>query len=189
MGKKKQQQTQTQPTAAQPVRLDLGCGQHKREGFTGVDSSPECQPDIVCDLSKAPWPFEDNSVDEVHSSHFIEHLTGAERAVFFNELYRVMKKDAKGTFIVPHENSIRAIQDITHQWPPVSEGFLFYLSKEWRVANGIDHYHPLKCDFIATWGYGFADPAWATRQDEARVFGVKHYNNVAADLHFNLVKR
>ena len=73
------------------LKLDLGCGRHKREGFLGVDSSPDCGADVVHDLNVIPWPFEDASVDEVNCSHFLEHLDGAERIVFMNELYRVMK--------------------------------------------------------------------------------------------------
>ena len=78
----------------EPLKLDLGCGPRKREGFTGVDAIKFDGVDLVQDLRK-PWQWEDGSVEEVHCSHFLEHLTGFERVHFFNELYRVLHKEDK----------------------------------------------------------------------------------------------
>jgi predicted SAM-dependent methyltransferase len=172
------------------MKIDLGCGQNKREGFTGVDSSAECGADIVHDLSVTPWPFESDSIEEAHSSHFVEHLAGPERCAFFNELYRVMKPGAKATIIVPYAYSARAIQDWTHAWPPIHEASLYYLSKAWRDANKLGHYHPLKCDFEASWGFSFgAGSTWAAREESARGFALMHYQNVADDLYITLTKK
>ncbi len=55
-----------------PLKLDLGCGPNPREGFHGVDSIKFDKVGTVADLTK-PWPFENDSVDEVHCSHFVEH--------------------------------------------------------------------------------------------------------------------
>ena len=80
------------------LKLDIGCGKNKAPGFHGVDSLDFEGVDTVLDVRQTPWPWEDNSVDEVHSSHFVEHLTNPERVKFWNELYRVMKKgDRKST--------------------------------------------------------------------------------------------
>jgi len=182
------------------VKLDLGCGPNKREGFVGVDALPfDGKVDVVLNLVERraykgdgvptgwrdgpvfikPWPWKDGSVDEVHSSHFVEHLTGAERVCFFNELYRVMRKDAKAQIIVPHWSSGRAYGDPTHQWPPVVEFFWYYLDKDWREANA--PHAGLNCDFLATWGYSVA-PQWQARNQETQMFGVHHYREVAQDM-------
>src|SRR4030042_4794091 len=95
------------------MKLDLGCGKNKREGFIGVDVRAFDGVDQVIDLS-APWPWEDNSVDEVNCSHMVEHLKAEERIHFVNELFRVMKQSAKCTIIVPHWASCRAYGDLTH---------------------------------------------------------------------------
>src|SRR3972149_5501723 len=99
------------------VKIDLGCGGKKQEGFIGLDR----------------LKFE--SVDEAYSSHFLEHLTAMERIHCLNELYRIMKPGAKLTLIVPHFASCRAYGDPTHQWPPMGEMFFYYLSKKWRDEN------------------------------------------------------
>jgi predicted SAM-dependent methyltransferase len=59
------------------LKLDLGCGQNPREGFDGVDLYGDKAKHKV-DLFKFPWPFADNSVDEIHCSHFMEHIPSRE---------------------------------------------------------------------------------------------------------------
>src|SRR4051812_31266393 len=53
-----------------PSRIDLGCGPNKREGFFGIDQYAMKNVDLVLDIGKEPWPFEDSSIEEAHSSHF-----------------------------------------------------------------------------------------------------------------------
>src|SRR5678809_24430 len=117
------------------LKLDFGCGPHKREGFHGVDQTAFVGVDTVCDLTVTPWPWADNSVSEAHASHFVEHLTAWQRVAFWNELYRVLVPNGTAQIIVPHWASCRAYGDPTHQWPPVSEFAFYYLKKEWRMAN------------------------------------------------------
>lgn len=90
------------------MKLDLGSGGNKRQGFLGVDISSDCDADIVHDLRVSPWPFDDASVEEVHCSHFFEHLTGAERVSFMEELYRIMQPGARAVLITPYWSSMDA---------------------------------------------------------------------------------
>lgn len=169
------------------LKLDLGCGPNKREGFLGVDALPfDGKVDKVCDLRKTPWPWKDASVGEVHCSHFLEHLTGAERVPFFNELYRVMAKDAKATIIVPSWTSERAYGDPTHQWPPVVGMSFFYLDKNWRAANA--PHCGYECDFLFTGGNTLGAP-WNLKTQEAQIFAQTHYINVAQDMIVTITKR
>lgn len=168
------------------TKLDMGCGPNKKEGFTGVDVMQfDGKVDIVCDL-RQPWQWADDSVDEIHCSHFIEHLEANERIHFFNELYRVMKKGCKAQIITPHWSSCRAYGDLTHKWPPVSEMFFYYLSKKWRSENA--PHVPFTCDFEATWGYSIA-PLWQTRNQEAQSFAVNHYKEVVMDTIATITKQ
>ena len=168
------------------VNIDLGCGTRKRDGFIGVDVLDFPGVDVKCDLGKDKWPWEDNSVDEANASHFIEHLTGDERIHFFNELYRVLKVDAKATIITPHWSSGRAYGDLTHKWPPVVEMFWYYLNAEWRAKNA--PHISFTCDFAAVWGYSI-NPTWQVRNQETQTFGVSHYREVAQDMMATLTKR
>jgi len=174
-----------QPVAAL-LKLDLGCGKSKQAGFIGVDSRAFEGVDQVVDLTH-PWPWADASVEEVHCSHFVEHLTGPERIHFVNELHRVLIPGGKATLVVPHWASCRAYGDLTHQWPPVSEFWFYYLLKSWREANA-PHNDGYTCDFDATWGYGMR-PDLFVRNQEYQQFALSNYKEAAQELVATLVKR
>jgi hypothetical protein len=167
------------------VKLDLGCGNNPREGFTGVDCRDFGQ-EIVCDL-RGDWKWEDESVDEVYCSHMLEHLTGPERIHFVNELYRVLKTGSACTLVVPHWASGRAYGDLTHQWPPVAEFWFYYLSKTWR-----DEYAPhndgYSCDFDASWGYSLHQNV-SMRNQEFQQHALTFYKEAAQDTVATLTKR
>jgi len=169
------------------LRIDLGSGQQHEAGWTGVDVSPESGAEVVHDLTAAPWPFGDDSVDEARSTHFLEHLTGPQRVAFMDELWRVLKPGAECQIVVPYWSSMRAVQDYTHQWPPLCEASFLYFNKGWRAQNKLDHY-AVKCDFDFTYGYVLA-PHLLTRAEEYRTFAVGNYLNAVSDLQVTLTKR
>jgi hypothetical protein len=176
----------------QPIKLDIGCGKNKKEGFIGVDQSKMDGVDLVHDV-RQPWPWKDDSVEEVHCSHFLEHLNAQERIHFFNELYRVLKVDSKAQIITPHWCSHRAYGDPTHQWPPVSEMMYSYLDKNWR-ADQAPHtdikFNPAgyKCDFEYTCGYSF-NPTLYPKNDDYKMFAVQNYKEAAQDIIASVKKR
>jgi hypothetical protein len=169
------------------LRLDLGCGTQKREGFTGVDCRAFEGVDLVVDLGKARWPWNDESVDEAHCSHMVEHLTGPERIHFANELCRVLKKGAKATIVTPHWASCRAYGDLTHQWPPVSEFWFLYLNAAWRKTNA-PHNDGYTCDFDHGIGYGL-NPQLTVRNQEYQQYALAWFKEAAMDTVATLVKR
>lgn len=174
------------------VKLDIGCGKNKREGFVGVDQYPMEGVDVVHDVRQA-WPWDSDSVDEVHCSHFLEHLEAAERVHFFNELHRVLKAGAKATIVTPHWGSNRAYGDPTHKWPPVAEMAWYYLSRDWRgsqAAHTDIAWNPLgySCDFEATWGYSL-NPSIQPRNQEFQQFALANYKEAAQDMIATLTKR
>ena len=156
-----------------PIRIDIGCGKNKRQGFLGIDIIPFEGVDKVMNAGKDKWPFKDGSVDEVHASHFVEHLVPEERIHFVNELYRVLKDPVYSegqpisgfaTIIVPHWASQRAYGDLTHKWPPVSEFWFYYLDKDWRKVNA-PHNDKYTCHLEVVWGYNM-HPALNGRNQE-----------------------
>jgi len=200
-----------------PLKLDIGCGPHKKEGFFGVDSiafpGVDLQLNVVepvyqeipkgfewmeqCFERKIlgfkTWPWENDSVEEVHSSHFVEHLRARdERVHFLNELYRVMKVGAKATIIVPHWSSCRAYGDPTHTWSPMSEFLWYYLSRAWRQQNAPhtdseSWMNGLKCNFEVTWGYSL-DQMTSMKNQEQQQFCIQHYKDVVQDMIATLTK-
>lgn len=189
----------------QPLKIDLGAGKNKKAGFLGVDLIQFEGVDLVHDLRTGRWPWEDGSVDEAHSSHFLEHLTNLddryERVNFFNELYRVLKPGVRvngqpsggfATVVLPHWASNRYYGDPTHK-EPFSEFGFYYLSKEWRAVNAPHadaQYNPkgYTCDFDCTWGYS-THPALAVRNAEYQSFAMQFYKEACQDIHATLVPK
>lgn len=98
------------------MRLNLGCGFTKREGYINVDSAPECAPDVLWDLEKLPWPWEDDSVDEIKLEHVLEHVgeTSKKYLDIWKEMYRVCRPGASIHIMVPHWNHDNFYHDPTH---------------------------------------------------------------------------
>jgi SAM-dependent methyltransferase len=183
------------------IAIDLGCGQNKSiaEFFTqnlqitptkviGIDIVKCEGVDVVHDLTQFPYPFADESVDCMFSSHFVEHLDGIERMKFFDECYRILKHGGKMRHLHPYYKSVRAIQDPTHKWPPISENSYLYWDKTWREANKLDHY-PISCDFEFSVYYVWQDGTVANKNEETKFFMIDKYWNVVADMIVDMVKR
>ncbi len=175
---------------AQLVRLDLGAGETPREGYEGVDlHAPSAKHKV--DLWKFPWPWADDSVDEIHCSHFIEHLpmeyvkdgphAGKDLfCAFFDECFRILKKDGKMSLIWPALQSVRAFQDPTHRRFIPAETML-YLNAEWRKINKLEHYG-------ATCNFGFnvvpsTSQAETVRHQTVQANRTRELWNVAQDFH------
>lgn len=178
-----------------PIRLNIACGQKKIEGFIGIDKVKTDATDIVFDLETYPWNFiPDNCVDEIHCSHFVEHVYDLPK--FMDEIYRIVKspyvnKDgekvsSKVTIICPYYSSMRAMQDPFHI-RPISEASFLYYNKDWRTQSKLDHYG-IVSDFDFNYGYQLV-PEWANRSQESRDFAIKHYNNVITDIYVTLTKK
>jgi SAM-dependent methyltransferase len=82
------------------LKIDLGCGDKRREGYLGLDYVPGDQVDYVLDLTKERYPFEDRSVDAVYSAHFLEHIEEPNHV--FEEIGRVCKDGALIEFWTPY---------------------------------------------------------------------------------------
>lgn len=170
------------------MKIDLGCGTNKKAGFIGIDCRKFDGVDVVCDIGKEKWPFADDSVEEAHASHCVEHLKPEERIHFANELHRVLKKGKGCLVIVPHWGSCRAYGDLTHQWPPVTEFWPPYLDAAWRKENA-PHNDAYTCDFACTQPGYAPGPSLTGRSDEFRSFALSHYREAAADMLFTLIKK
>lgn len=86
--------------SAYPIKLELGSGSKKgMNGWTTLDIAPGC--DLYCNLANG-LPFPDNSVKDIYSSHFFEHLTFKQSQVLLDECIRVMAPGGKFSICVPN---------------------------------------------------------------------------------------
>jgi hypothetical protein len=119
------------------VKLNLGCGFNKPEGYLHVDMFEKCQPDIIHNLESFPYPFEDNSIEEILFNHSLEHI-GQQPSVFLKviqEVYRISKNGAIININVPHPRHDDFISDPTHVRPITSltlQLFDLELNLQWQ---------------------------------------------------------
>jgi hypothetical protein len=120
------------------MRLNLGSGSRKLEGYVNVDKYGD--PDLKLDLEVLPWPWETSSVSEVQLKHVLEHLgqTTEKFLGIIQELYRVCHHGAKVHIVVPHPRHDFFLGDPTHVRAITPELFSLF-SKTWCdkfVAEG-----------------------------------------------------
>ena len=130
------------------MKLNLGCGSRTLPGYCNVDKFGE--PDLKWDLETFPWPWPDNSAEEVLLSHVLEHLGQAPETflAIMQELYRVCRKDALVKVIVPHPRSDLFLADPTHVRPIMPLTLAMFsrrLNEEWQQQGAANTPLALQC--------------------------------------------
>lgn len=70
------------------MKLNLGCHNSIRPGYINIDKDKYEGVDVVCDVSKLPFP--DNHVNEVYASNVLEHFPHTKTLEVLKEWHRVM---------------------------------------------------------------------------------------------------
>lgn len=95
------------------TKLNLGCGWNKEEGFINCDNDHAVKPDKILNLTKQ-FPFKSNSIDEIHTSHTLEHIP---QELLVNktlpEIWRICRKGARLSIVVPYEDSQSVLNHYT----------------------------------------------------------------------------
>ncbi|MBF0522627.1 MAG: methyltransferase domain-containing protein [Candidatus Omnitrophica bacterium] len=83
------------------LKLNLGCGTNKLDGWVNIDAVKDCNPDLVHDISQ-PLPYQDGTVDEILAIDLLEHFDKYMRYGVFYEWVRVLKVGGKIHLQVPN---------------------------------------------------------------------------------------
>lgn len=82
---------------AEAFKLNLGCGDVRRDYFVNIDKMHTGKEDMVHDLATG-IPFPDESCDEVYTHHMLEYMTHDRAWFVIRESYRVLKSG--GTLMI-----------------------------------------------------------------------------------------
>lgn len=128
------------------IRLDIGCGENKQEGFVGIDRRALKGVDIVHDLEVFPYPLPDESCLCIVGSHIVEHIKPWLMIEFMDELWRIMKPEGQLALATPFGGSPGYWQDPTHcngcnqaTWQYFDSDYPLYeiyKPKPWRIEKG-----------------------------------------------------
>jgi SAM-dependent methyltransferase len=118
------------------MKLNLGCGRNTLSGWVNIDSARLPGVDIVADLDACRHsflPFRDDSFDEFHGSHVMEHLNNT--LSFMQELHRISRKGANAVFRVPYGSSDDAFEDPTHVRRYFMNSFAYFSQPAYSRAD------------------------------------------------------
>ena len=93
--------------------LNLGCGRAIKKGFINLDTVRLEGVDVVHNLDKFPYPFEDNRFSYIFIDNVLEHLSNLIKTM--EELNRISEDRGIIEIIVPYFSSIKAFKDPTHR--------------------------------------------------------------------------
>jgi len=100
-------------SSRRPIVIELGCGPNPHPDIIGIDQLQLEGVDFVADLEKGLPFLPDNSVDEIRSRHFLEHIENFK--YLMQEIYRVLKPEGRHLAVVPHFSNPHFYSDPTHK--------------------------------------------------------------------------
>lgn len=133
------------------MELLIGCGstrdrrlprgKHGWSKLVTLDWNADHKPDVVHDLEVLPYPFADDTFDEVHAYEVLEHLgqQGDFRSFFgqFSELWRILKPGGLLAATCPSWASMWAWGDPSHR-RVISSGSLVFLDQaQYQAQVGV----------------------------------------------------
>lgn len=118
------------------MKLNLGCGYRKLDGFVNIDVRPCVNPDLVADICDG-LPFPDASVESVVAVDFLEHIPIGKTVGVIEEIYRVLVPGGLFESMTPSTDGRGAFQDPTHVSFWNRNSWLYYMDDAYRNLYGI----------------------------------------------------
>jgi SAM-dependent methyltransferase len=129
------------------MKLYLGAGSKRLDGYTHVDIEPQAGIDVAYDLNQVPWPWADDSVEAIVAEDLVEHLA-INLIQFCDEAWRVLVPDGELFVRTPHHGGDSSWIDPTHRWHLHEQAFQYldpdthwgrqfpdYAKHKWRILS------------------------------------------------------
>lgn len=94
------------------IKLELGSGQNRREGFYALDHLELDGVDIVADLNQPLELLPNDCCEIVYSHHVLEHVN--EILGLMREIHRITRPGGLVEIVVPHFSNVYGYSDPTH---------------------------------------------------------------------------
>ena len=90
-----------------PIKLHLGCGDQRKDGYLNIDWRKTDATDFVCNISSIP--LKDDSVSVIESYHVIEHLSERQAISTLENWYKML--DIGGKLVIECPNFDKAVKE------------------------------------------------------------------------------
>jgi len=133
-------------------RLNIGCENDYKEGWVNVDFDPRYKVDASFNLNQFPYPFPDNTFDEILAAGVLEHLDNFYGVM--KELHRISKDKCKIYILLNHGS------DVTITWGEVEHkrGFSIHtFGSMWCNQEMWSLFNVLKKRISFSFKYNFAN--------------------------------
>lgn len=117
-------------------KLHLGSGLKVLKEYINVDLTKKYGAEISHNLEKFPYPFKDNTFEEILIDNVLEHLEDTIKVM--EELHRISKKNAIIKIIVPHSSGFMAFGSITHKRFFTSGTFDTFIPGNWEKYSRVE---------------------------------------------------
>ncbi|MCI0329533.1 MAG: class I SAM-dependent methyltransferase [candidate division Zixibacteria bacterium] len=149
----------------QKLVLDFGCGRAKHPGTIGADLNRRSSADVITDLNRLPYPFKNDSFDQIICKDILEHLDNFIGVM--EELHRITKPGGAIHVHAPFASSPDLHADPTHRRGFVSKSFDYFIEGTPAYAYRYSdvHFHLNDCRYSRPKSFWF-DPLilkWANR--------------------------
>ena len=92
--------------------LNLGSGELPIKDAVNVDCYDTGYQDEIVDLTKLPWKWQNNSIDDIYMLHSLEHFPNPLDII--KECHRIIKKGGFLFIVAPHSSSVSNIGTMGH---------------------------------------------------------------------------
>jgi len=123
----------------EPIIIELGCGDKRRESRITVDRVDLPNVDIVADIENGLPFLPDNCVDEIHCRSILEHIQNFEDLM--REIVRVLKNNGKAYIFVPHFSNPYYYSDPTHKRFFGLYTFYYFVDKEHQLKRKVPDFY------------------------------------------------
>jgi len=94
-------------------KLNIGSGIAPVAGYLNVDWVEDDRVDFQHDLSFFPWPWDDNSIAEVRTFHYLEHVNDLRKTM--EEIHRICVWDGLVDIMVPFAGTVWDVANPEHK--------------------------------------------------------------------------
>lgn len=157
------------------MKLNIGSNRRRVAGYTNLDGQKLGEVDIVHDLTKFPYPFEENSIEDILMIEVLEHITFRKTQEVLKELYRILKPEGRlyiqvpdcGSMMrmylddkigeeMPHKvpygmknNDLLDIANKTGKWVHPTRWLMAFCGAQ-KPYNGEDYFHDIHKNIFTT---------------------------------------